>query len=95
MVAKIERLIMYLCRWLMALGLPLAGVAEHVEITEGEKGLPKVALSHSCGAKAEVRWIPHFRHIWLGGSRMCCICAVQHAGITCYAANCRIARPPA
>ena len=36
-------------------GPPLAGVAEHVEITEGEKGLPKVVLSHSCGAKAEVR----------------------------------------
>ena len=37
-------------------GLPSAGVSEHVEITEGEKGLPKVVLSHSCGAKAEVCW---------------------------------------
>ena len=31
-----------------------AGIAEHVEVTEGEKGLPKVVLRHSCGAKAEV-----------------------------------------
>ena len=33
----------------------VAGIADHVEITEGEKGLPKVVLRHSCGAKAEVK----------------------------------------
>ncbi|CAK0757552.1 hypothetical protein CVIRNUC_002550 [Coccomyxa viridis] len=30
------------------------GIAEHVEITEGQGGLPKVVLKHSCGSKAEV-----------------------------------------
>ncbi|KAK9916481.1 hypothetical protein WJX75_003210 [Coccomyxa subellipsoidea] len=30
------------------------GIADHVEITEGEGGLPKVVLRHSCGSKAEV-----------------------------------------
>lgn len=33
----------------------VAGIADHVEITEGEGGLPKVVLRHSCGSKAEVR----------------------------------------
>ena len=31
-----------------------AGIADHVEITEGEGGLPKVVLKHACGSKAEV-----------------------------------------
>ncbi|EIE26552.1 apospory-associated protein C [Coccomyxa subellipsoidea C-169] len=30
------------------------GIVDHVKITEGEGGLPKVVLRHSCGSKAEV-----------------------------------------
>ena len=31
-----------------------AGIADHVEITEGKGGLPTVVLKHACGSKAEV-----------------------------------------
>lgn len=40
--------------WSEDFSLFVAGIAEHVEITEGQGGLPKVVLKHSCGSKAEV-----------------------------------------
>ena len=40
--------------WSEDSSLLVAGIAEHVEITEGEGGLPMVVLKHSCGSKAEV-----------------------------------------
>lgn len=34
-----------------------AGIAGHVEITEGINNLPMVVLRHSCGSQAEVRYL--------------------------------------
>lgn len=49
-----------------------AGIADHVEITEGQGGLPKVVLKHSCGSKAEV---------YFGSSVVCN--TPQHVAVQC------------